>query len=190
MSTTVTAVAERLSIFEQSAAYATDVLRSVTPDDLGRSTPCEEWDVRAVALHIADVADAVIDLTKTGELVMPKPRSRTAPDPAATAIERIQALRQVLRTFAEHGPAELFLGAAQGGANELAAHAWDIAYGLGLDRPIPDATATGLLTAIEGHLDSGARGDTFAAAVPSAPDAIPSDRFVAYLGRRPGMSSR
>jgi hypothetical protein len=76
--------------------------------------------------------------------------------------------------------------ATTGGApNELAAHAWDVATSLGLNRPIPDETATGLLALIDGHLNEEARDTNFAPAVQPTHTATPGDRFVAYLGRQP-----
>lgn len=186
MSMPNTPLAERITVFEQAAAYALETLVEVSATDLDRPTPCEAWDVRDVVLHVADVADAVIDLTVTGELVMPTPRSAETPEPVAVARQRIEALREKLTTMSDHDDrADLLQGAAQGGANELAAHGWDIATAIGLDRPIPDATATDLLALLEGGLDDDARGTNFAPARTVAPTAAPSDRFVAYLGRRP-----
>lgn len=77
------------------------------------------------------------------------------------------------------------MAATQGAANEFATHAWDIATGLGLDRPIPADTAAALLALIDGGLDNAARGTNFAPAVPISVTADPSDRFIADLGRQP-----
>lgn len=186
MSMPNTPLADRITVFERAATYALETLDEVSATDLDRPTPCEAWDVRDVVLHLADVADAVIDLTVTGELVMPTPRSSVTPGPVAVAQQRIESLREKLTTMGVHnGQADLLLGAAQGGANELAAHGWDISMALGLDHPIPDDTATDLLALIKGDLDNAARGTKFAPAQPIALAAAPSDLFVAYLGRRP-----
>lgn len=174
-----------LTLFDQATTYALDTLAQVFPDDLDRPTPCEGWDVRTVVLHLADVGDAVINFTVTGELALPTPRSADTPAPVAVAEERIRALQDTFATLsANQDQAEMLAGAAQLGANELAAHGWDVATALGLDRPIPDGTATGLLALTESRLDDATRGTSFAPAVPVSPDASPSDRFVAYLGRR------
>lgn len=184
--TTITPLTERITLFEQAATYALETLAEVSPADLDRPTPCEGWDVRAVVLHLADVADAVIDLTATGELVMPPPRGVDTPSPVSVAGQRVRALQHTLTTLSSRGEqVDPLAGAAQGGANELAAHGWDIVTALGLPRPIPDHTATGLLALVEGSLDDAARGTNFAPAVPVPATATPSERFVAYLGRRP-----
>lgn len=184
--TTNTPLTERIALFEQAATYVLDVLAEVSPADLDRPTPCEGWDVRTVVLHLADVADAVIDLTATGELAMPTPRGTDTPAPVAVARQRIRALGDRLATLSARAEqVDLLLAAAQGGANEFAAHGWDLATALGLARPIPDGTATALLALVDGNLDDAARGTNFAPVVPVPTTADPSDRFVAYLGRRP-----
>jgi uncharacterized protein (TIGR03086 family) len=37
---------------QRALTQAADLLDTVTPDDLGRPTPCPEWDVRALANHL------------------------------------------------------------------------------------------------------------------------------------------
>lgn len=176
---------ERLGVFDQAAVYALDALDEVSAGALDWPTPCDEWRVRDVALHVADVCDAVIDLIRTGELILPPPRAGDTADPVAVAQERIHALREAGATAATDGTeVELLLDALRAAANELAAHGWDIATALGTGRPIPDSAAIALLALAEGRLTDAARGAKFAAAVPISATASPSDRLVAYLGRR------
>ena len=78
----------------------------------------------------------------------------------------------------------MLLSATHGGANELAAHGWDIAAALDLRRAIPDHVAAALLTLAETHLTAAERGTHFAPPVPVPVTASPSDRFVAHLGRQ------
>jgi uncharacterized protein (TIGR03086 family) len=168
--TTNTPLTERIALFEQAATYVLETLAEVSPTDLDRPTPCEGWDVRAVVLHLADVADAVIDLTATGELAMPTPRGMDTPNPVAVARQRIRALEERLTTLSARAEqVDVLLAAAQGGANELATHGWDLATALGSARPIPDDTATALLALVEGNLDDAARGTNFAPVVPIPP---------------------
>lgn len=179
-------IGERLALFEGAASYALEVFSHIRAVDLDCPTPCPDWNVRAVVLHIADVADAIIGLAATGQLTLPTPRQTSTPAPVAVGRQRIGVLHDTLRTLAaQPEQSDLFLAAAQSGANELAAHGWDIATALRLTRPIPDATAAALLRSVEGHLDGDTRGENFAPAVPVRPDATRSDRFIAYLGRQP-----
>lgn len=176
----------RIDLFEQATSYAVDLLTTVGPTDLLRPTPCQGWDVGAVVLHLADAADAVIGWMATGRLSMPTPRALTTEMPVDVACERIDALSQMLTEGSGTVGIELLMGAAQGGATELAVHGWDIAAGIGLDRPVPAELASALFTLVDGKLDQAARGDNFAPAVSMAPAAPPGDRLLAYLGRRPG----
>lgn len=184
--TSSNAAGERMAVFEQAASYALEALDRVPLGALDRPSPCRAWSVGDVVLHLADVSDAVIDLVRTGELRLPAPRARDTADPVAVAQERIQALREAIAGAAKDSAGtELLLDALRAAANELAAHGWDIATALDMERPIPDATATALLALAEGRLTDAHRGDKFAAAVPVPAAAAPSDRCVAFLGRRP-----
>lgn len=183
--TSSTIMAEHVIVFEQAAAYALETLSMVPKDTLDRPSPCHEWSVRDVVLHMADVSDAVIGLLRTGELALPTPRAADTADAVAVTQQRIHALREAIRGAVRDSiGTELLLDAVQSGANELAAHGWDIATALDMRKPIPDATATALLALIDGRLTAADRGDKFASPVPVSAAAGPSDRFVAYLGRR------
>ena len=61
-------LAGSVDLFEEAAAHALEALTGVTDADLDRPTPNDGWDLRALLLHLADVADALIDLAATGEL--------------------------------------------------------------------------------------------------------------------------
>jgi uncharacterized protein (TIGR03086 family) len=176
---------ERMAVFEQAATYAVETLSRISMDALDRPSPCHEWSVREVVLHLADVSDAVIGLIRTGELVLPTPRAGDTADAVAVARERIHALREVAAgATSDVASSELLLDALRAAANELAAHGWDIATALDMRRPIPDATATALLALAESKLTDTNRADKFAAALPISSAASPSERFVAYLGRQ------
>lgn len=186
ISTDSTLLDQRMTVFDEAAAYALGALKEVSAGTLDWPTPCDEWRVRDVVLHLADVCDAVIDLIRTGDLVLPPPRARDTVRPVAVAQERIRALREAAVGAADRGTAiEPLLDALRAAANEFAAHGGDIATALDMKRPIPDATATALLALAEERLTAANRGDKFAAPVSIAVDASPSDRFAAYLGRRP-----
>jgi uncharacterized protein (TIGR03086 family) len=79
--------------------------------------------------------------------------------------------------------AEVVMAAA--GATEIAVHGWDIARACGQRRDIPAALAGPLLAASSLVVDVAPRRGLFAAPVPVPPEAGPSDRLLAYLGRDP-----
>jgi hypothetical protein len=71
------------------------------------------------------------------------------------------------------------------GAVEVAVHGWDVAQSCGHPRPIPSPLSKALLTVAPTLVTQFDRPVRFAAARYASPDANPSDRLLAYLGRRP-----
>ena len=66
------------ALLERATAYADTVIADLTYDDLQLATPCDGWDVGRVVLHLADVADGLVNLLETGQLALPEP-ARTDP---------------------------------------------------------------------------------------------------------------
>ncbi|WP_072916025.1 TIGR03086 family metal-binding protein [Geodermatophilus obscurus] len=180
-----------VALFVRAAGFALESLAEVPDADLGRPTPCGDWDLRALLLHLADTADGLTGLARTGELVLPSaPRTDDA-DPAAVARDRLLRLLGVLTSAAADDPpgaadrAAHALAAARGGAIELAVHGWDVATACGSRRVMALRLATALLQAATSLVADGARPGAFAAPVAPPPDAGPEERLVAFLGRRP-----
>jgi uncharacterized protein (TIGR03086 family) len=183
------------ALFARAAGYALESLAEVTDADLGRPTPCGDWDLRTLLLHLADSADGLTGLALTGELALPSlPRTDDA-DPAAVARGRLLRLLGVLASAtAEDRPGDPdrtahARAAARGGAIELAVHGWDVATACGSGRAMPPGLATALLQEATSLVADGARPELFAVPVAPPPDAGPEDRLVAFLGRRPAAGS-
>jgi uncharacterized protein (TIGR03086 family) len=181
----------QVALFARAAGYALESLAEVTDADLDRPTPCADWPVRTLLLHLADAADGLSGLARTGELALPSPPRRGDADPAAVARDRLLRLLDVLTSAAaddgrgttDH--AALAQAAARGGAIELAVHGWDVATACGSGHVMAPRLATALLQAATSLVEDGARPGLFAAPVAPPPDAGPEDRLVAFLGRRP-----
>jgi uncharacterized protein (TIGR03086 family) len=172
-------------LFVRAAGYLLESLSEITDADLGRPTPCGDWDLRTLVLHVADTADALSGLATTGELVLPEPSRSDHPDAAtldavAVAQHRIHRLLAVLTTATHPGAA----AAARGGAIELAVHGWDVATACGSERRMPPGLATALLEAATSLVDDETRQPAFGPPVPVPATADPEDRLVAFLGRR------
>ncbi len=71
------------------------------------------------------------------------------------------------------------------GAIEIAAHGWDVSVACGHRRPIPPRLAVDLLKIARRLVTEATLYPRFAAPVAVTPHAPPSDRLVAFLGRRP-----
>jgi uncharacterized protein (TIGR03083 family) len=74
---------------------------------------------------------------------------------------------------------------ADAGALELAVHGWDLSRACGRREPIPAALATALLPVSALLVPRTGRYPLFGPPVTVPPEASPSDRLVAYLGRIP-----
>ena len=76
--TAAPALTEEVTLPVRAAGYALEGLAEVTAADLGRPTPCGDWDLRTLLLHLADAADALSGLVATGSWSS-RGRGRTAP---------------------------------------------------------------------------------------------------------------
>jgi uncharacterized protein (TIGR03086 family) len=183
--TAAPALTEEVTLFARAAGYALEGLAEVTAADLGRPTPCGDWDLRTLLLHLADAADALSCLVATGELVFPPPRAErpgaATLDAVAVAQDRIHRLLGVLTGATHPGTA----AAARGGAIELALHGWDVATACGSGRRMPPGLATEVLEAATSLVDDRTRQPAFGPPVPVPAAADPEHRLVAFLGRRP-----
>ena len=184
-------LATEVALFARAVGYALESLAEVPGADLGRPTPCGDWDLRALLLHLAVTADALTGLALTGELAPPPPLRTDGADPAAVARDRLlQLLDTLTSATADDRPDTAARtaharAAARGGAIELAVHGWDVATACGSRRVMAPRLATALLQAATSLVADGARPGLFAAAVTPPPDADPEARLVAFLGRRP-----
>lgn len=169
-------------VFRAATAYVEDVALDVTDDQLGLPTPCEAWDVRAVLLHLADVATALVGLVESGEMQMPESPVRDSPDPAA---ELRASLARLERSVSSSEETERVRTAWQAGAIELTAHGRDIAVAVDERHTVPDGLAGEVLALAASLIDDGARGDNFDSPVEVPDTATSSDRLAAFLGRQP-----
>jgi uncharacterized protein (TIGR03086 family) len=118
-----------------------DVVSRVRPEHLGRATPCEEWDVRALLHHIAWSNLWVVPLVHGQSLAEAGSglEGDVLGDDPVGATRR--SIDQASDAYAEPGtmdaPVELSRGTAPGREycgermNDLTVHAWDLARGIG-----------------------------------------------------------
>jgi uncharacterized protein (TIGR03086 family) len=186
---------QMIELHDRALRRATEVIAEVKPADLGRPTPCAEWDLHALLAHCIGqnhgFADAVAHSDAPASAYAPRP-----PEPGAweASAERVHAAfraaepDQIVR-LAEFGPDARFPVASALGFHLLdtVVHTWDVATALGLPfRPDAD-----LLTAVaEGarQVPTGAarerEGAAFGAVLADAGD-DPWAATLALLGRAP-----
>jgi uncharacterized protein (TIGR03086 family) len=184
-------------LLEPSVTYAVGVGLAITPELLSRPTPCREWDLRMLLRHASESLAALGEGIETGR-IGPDPAAEDGDlvaDPARTFLDRAAQLlnawtsashrRQLIQIVDCPLTASLMAATA---ALEIAVHGWDISQACGQRQPIPRALATALLAMAPALVPRAGRHPLFAAPVPAAATAGPSDRLAAYLGRPPGIA--
>lgn len=187
----VPALASGVGLLERAVNYALGSVHTVTPEALAQPTPCLEWDLRALLVHLADSMAALHEAIDVGYVQLDPPSAGQPVDPVAMLRDRAC---QLLGAWTNAGPDQPILvagcpvttGLVTGtGAVEIAVHGWDVAAACGRDRPIPAELAGELLplvTLLVGDADRPAR---FAAPVRPPPGAERGELLVAFLGRHP-----
>ena len=184
------------TILDRSHTALRDVTAALTAADLGRATPCAEWNVTQVLQHAAgDQLAYVAAITGEGgptenpftpsgllagtpaELVEPTLAASAAAfatvDPAGTA-----------PTPLPHGalPAATAAGAA---ALDAAVHAWDIAVATGRPSPLDDELAAQLLPVARAIVEPLRQYGAYAPALESRDNDGATAELLRYLGRDP-----
>ncbi|NGO70930.1 TIGR03086 family metal-binding protein [Streptomyces boncukensis] len=188
-------------LLERAVGYALGTARLVTPQALGRPTPCAAWDLGSLMAHLDDSLAALHEGFDVGTIALapagPAPPGSPGGDGDPGAAFRRRAAR-LLGAWAAAGPADRLIAIADApltaeavsltGALELAVHGWDIARATGQrDRPVPDPLARELLPVAHQLVPHpGTRHPLFAPEIRLPPGAPPGDRLVAFLGRDPG----
>jgi uncharacterized protein (TIGR03086 family) len=183
------ALAGGVAVLERAIAYALGSLAFVTPDTLGRPTPCPGWDVHALLVHLHDSMAALEEAAESGRVTGLPPAA--AGDVVALVRDRAARLLGAwancdgsVAVSVDDWPvsAPVVAGA---GAIEVAVHGWDIARACGKDRPIPDDLADELLDLSAVMIRPGDRPGRFRRPVPVPAEAPPGVRLLAFLGRHP-----
>jgi uncharacterized protein (TIGR03086 family) len=181
------ALAAGVAVLERSVSYALGSLALVTPPLLVRSTPCRRWDLRDLLHHFSDSMAALQEAVECGHVsitpcpdgdaVIPETRNRAvqllgawtnAPGASTVRVEAVPLTAPVV---------------AGAGAIEVTVHGWDVAQACGTPRPIPEDLADELLDLAVILLRPPDRAGRFAAPLAWPPQAPPSTRLLAFLGR-------
>jgi uncharacterized protein (TIGR03086 family) len=203
---TTTALSGGVALLERAMGYALGTLVLVTPEDMANPTPCREWDLRALLLHMIDSLGALHETITVGHIGLDPVGDQGGPagdhgghvdyggpigDPLA--ILRGHAAQVIGAWAGVHRPGEISIGGrplpsdivAATGAVEIAVHGWDVTRACGRDQPVPPGLAQELLELRPFLVTHADRPTLFAAPVDVSPLASPGDRLVASLGRRP-----
>jgi uncharacterized protein (TIGR03086 family) len=189
-----------VELLERAMSYTLGSLSLVTPAAMSNPTPCRGWELRELLLHMDDSLLALHEAVAAGSVGLDTAADRGDPpsgvgDPATDPVRTVRNRgRQMVGAWANaRGPGEISIAdrvltpgiVAAAGAVEVAVHGWDVGRACGHDRPIPPALAETLLELCPLLVTAADRPSRFAAPVGVPLDASPSDRLVAFLGRRP-----
>lgn len=182
-----------VELLESGVACLVPLLERVTPADLGRCTPCRDWDVATLLLHLAEGVDTLTTC-------LPDEYACEDPGPLRSVTELGERCGRMLDAWSVAGhsgspeaqcswdgvmlPHRMV---ALVGALELAVHAWDVARAIEEPPMAAEALATDLLPwAPRLFPESSA----FATPRPWSADAPALERLVAATGRDPRWSPR
>ena len=151
------------------------LLGAVTPEDVGRATPCSEWTVADLSDHIVNSTAGMATMARGGE---PDWAASTHHDDPASALHR-EGRALVEAIGASNGAFPEGMAAA-----ELAVHAYDLTTALGratadLDPEIAEAGHAFMTSSMSDAM----RGDAFGPeqSAPATADAY--QRIAAFAGR-------
>lgn len=177
---------QAVDALEASYATARPVVAAVAPDDLGKPTPCAEWNVETLVTHFLN-AVAMFPAMLAGE--KPDIASGISGD-IATAFDG--AVRTNLAAWRAPGAADhettMLPGMRLIDLNlcDAVVHTWDLATAIGVEPQFdPDAVAYVYERWTQAPLDVSRQYNAFGPEVPVAADAPVLDRLLGLLGRQP-----
>jgi uncharacterized protein (TIGR03086 family) len=171
-----------------------DLIAGVAPDRLDRSTPCPDYDVRAMVDHLVGWVQ-VFAAAAGGRTYEGDPSAVHAGDDPAGEFRASAA--DLVAGWREHGVDRTVTLAGGGGQPgevvlnmtlmEYLTHGWDLAVGSGQPVPYTDDEAEQVLARAQATLPPQYRGEgmAFGEIVPVPDDAPAVDRLIGFMGRRP-----
>jgi uncharacterized protein (TIGR03086 family) len=178
---------DELSCAEATLAVLQHVLRKLDGSDLGKQTPCSEYNVAQLADHLMG---SITIIGAAAGAQMP-PRDTDAPletqvaDAAQVALEvwRRRGLEGTVKLGSREVPAVMPVSIL---SLEFLVHAWDFARATGRDVVVSEPVSDYVLGIAGKVITPDARGYAgFAEPVETGPDAAVLDRLIAFTGRQP-----
>ena len=164
---------------------------------LSRPTPCAEWVLGMLLVHVSDSIGMLHEAIAAGAAGAAPPGSAgpgggLGPDPVARLLGQAAGLLGACAAAAPADP-RVVIGdrelrasmVAVTGAIEITVHGWDISVACGACRPVPPGLAAILLPIAPLLITPGTRPGLFADPVQLPGPASPGDQLVAFLGRQP-----
>jgi uncharacterized protein (TIGR03086 family) len=174
--------ADLLDLYARASEWTTQKVGAV--EDLGGTTPCDDWSMRDLLNHMLDTQRYFIGAARGEDVSPPGP---TAPDVLSDkpSADFERASGEVLATYGQEGVIEK-TGPALGIAfADMLLHGWDVARATGQDATMPDRLPEAAYDVIHGRFTDEQRKGVFKPEIPVSDDATGQDRLLAYTGRNP-----
>jgi uncharacterized protein (TIGR03086 family) len=182
-----------VTLLAQAGERTAKLADQVGADQLGGTTPCTEWDVRALLNHligtnhmfaiavpggtVPDMGDELPDFAGDD----PGQAYRESFEQALAAWQAPGALDGTVKLPFGELPAAFAIGLH---FMDTVVHGWDLARGTGQDSTIEEDQATAVLGIVE-QMFAGGRNPSFGPEVPVPADAPAAHRLLGALGRTP-----
>ena len=174
-----------LQLYDEASAWTTaKIANASTNDQLDRSTPCEEWNLRTLLDHMLETQRYFISSAngEDAQPPQPSPPRLLGKDPVA---DFEQARAEVKRAFADPQVVEK-TGPALGIAfSDMLLHGWDVAVATDQDTAMPEGLADAAYEMIHGRFTDEQRTGVFKPEVAVNEGATAQERLLAYTGRDP-----
>jgi uncharacterized protein (TIGR03086 family) len=183
-----------IDFFRRASQGADDRIRAIQTDQWGSSTPCSEWDVRALVNHLVyeDMRAPLVLEGKTADEIGDQFEGELVGDDPLDAWERA---RQGVIDAASETPMDrtvhLFFGDVPAASylNQLAQghliHSWDIARAIGADERLDEELVSWTYTAMKPQEEMLGQSGVFSSAIEPASGADEQTKLLNLTGRRP-----
>jgi uncharacterized protein (TIGR03086 family) len=182
-------------LLDQGLDFFTAIITRLSEADWNRPTPCAGWTIRDVLGHLATTMAIGISVMQGREPAWPdaaRPGELVEGDPAEFWRGTVMRVRDALRTADLARLMETPLGRTVADdlsipVIDLYVHAWDLGVAAGIAVEIPADVIDYAHTYIDplpGEMIRGAN-RAFGPQIPVQASATPTDRFIAWTGRRP-----
>jgi uncharacterized protein (TIGR03086 family) len=183
---------DAISVFQRAIAQTGGIVAGVKPDQMGASTPCTDWDVRALLNHTIAGVQVFDDAARGRDFdASAFAADNVGDDPAAAFDKQAAKLSAaVSRPGVLDATWNMPFGQVPGTAGisfatlELAMHGWDIARATGQSPDFdPEVTEVALAAARQAPAELVRNPGVFGPEVPCSPDTPAHDRLAAFAGR-------
>jgi len=180
-------------LFHTAVHMAGGVIGRMQADDMGKATPCSEWNVQTLANHMLNELAWVAPLLQgktIADVGTALDGNLVGDDAKAAWMKYAKEAIEVASTTPPETTTHLSYGDVPAGqyVNEVGAdlivHTWDLAKALGVEFHFDDATAQAVIDAMARIMPSAREGGLIAPAVDTPANASGEQKVIGLFGRQ------